>query len=68
MADENDKLVSLIIDYDFAAFEEKLLLDSRYDLPHSFPVFPFLSSHLVQKCIFFPVLVAEIKTVVNGAK
>ena len=33
-----------------------------------FSSFPFLSSHLVQKCIFTSVLVAEIKTVVNGAK
>ena len=43
MADENDDpgLVSSIIDEDFAAFEEELLFDSRYDLPHSFPVFLF---------------------------
>ena len=41
MADENDELVSSIIDEDFAAFEEELLFDSRYDLPHSFTVFLF---------------------------
>ena len=55
MADENDELVSSIIDEDFAAFEEELLFDSRYDLPHSFSgphgstKFPFLliSSHII---------------------